>query len=44
MLRITEFSPNPVSVDEDLVVYGTGFLRQEQSFVLVTAKNAEGRT
>ena len=45
MLRITEFSPNPVSVDEDLVVYGTGFSPdKEQSFVLVTALNAEGRT
>jgi hypothetical protein len=42
-MKITEFAPNPVRADEDLVVYGTGFNpNNEQTFILVKAVGANG--
>jgi len=43
LLKITAFSPNPVMVDEDLVIYGTGFMpNKDQNFVLVNVINSQG--
>ncbi len=42
-MKITEFAPNPVRADEDLVVYGTGFNpNYEQTYILVKAVGANG--
>lgn len=42
-VKITEFAPNPVRVDEDFVVYGSGFHPgTDQTFVLVQAVGSNG--
>jgi hypothetical protein len=42
-VKITDFAPNPVRVDEDFVVYGSGFNPvTDQTFVLVQAVGGNG--
>lgn len=44
LVKINDFSPNPVRVDEDLVIYGTGFTPDKESnFVVVKILNSEGK-
>lgn len=44
LLRISDYGPNPVRADEDLVVYGSGFNpNNEQNFIIVSAINSQGR-
>lgn len=44
LIKIKEFSPNPVSVDEDLVIYGTGFTPDKaNNFVAIKTMDAQGK-
>jgi len=44
LIKITEFSPNPVRVDEDLVIYGTGFTPdKENNFISIKTVNEQGK-
>lgn len=45
LVKVTDFAPNPVMVDEDLTIYGSGFNpNNDQTFVLVTAVGLNGNT
>lgn len=45
LVKIKDFSPNPVSVDEDLVIYGTGFTPdKENNFVVIKVIDAQGKS
>ncbi|NCT54597.1 hypothetical protein GW758_01405 [Candidatus Falkowbacteria bacterium] len=44
LLKLKEVSPNPVLVDEDLVIYGTGFHpEKEKNFIVLKAMNEQGK-
>ncbi len=44
LLKLKEVSPNPVLVDEDLLIYGSGFHpEKEKNFIVVKAVNNQGK-
>ena len=44
LLRLGEVSPNPVLVDEDLLIYGSGFHpEKEKNFIVLRAMNDQGK-
>lgn len=44
MLKLNSFAPNPVRVDEDLVIYGTGFSPVlENNFLVISAIDNNGQ-
>jgi len=45
LVKVSDFAPNPVMVDEDLTIYGSGFNpNNDQTFVLVNAVGLNGHT
>lgn len=45
LVKVSDFAPNPVMVDEDLTIYGSGFNpNNDQTFVLVNAVGVNGNT
>ncbi len=45
LVKVSDFAPNPVMVDEDLTIYGSGFNpNNDQTFVLVNAVGLNGNT
>ena len=44
LLKISDYGPNPVRADEDLVIYGSGFSpNNEQNLIVVSAVNSFGK-
>lgn len=45
LVKISDYNPNPALADEDLAIYGTGFMPDNnQNFVIVTVIDTQGKT